>query len=72
MEVKGRLVPAVPSGPSAYIFDRSGRLVEWCWDIGDNSAFDDKWAAQRSNGSSPVLLPSQVDTWVTPASRPAG
>src|SRR5690348_2492427 len=27
----------LPSGSSAYVFDRSGRLVDWSPDIGDDS-----------------------------------
>jgi hypothetical protein len=33
----------LPSGPSGYIFDRSGRLVDWSSDIGDDSRFQNKW-----------------------------
>jgi len=33
----------VPSGPSAYVFDRSGRLVDWSSDMGDDPRFRDKW-----------------------------
>ena len=40
----------LPSGPSAYVFDDVGRLVDWSSDIGDHPAFDKKWGAQRSSG----------------------
>jgi hypothetical protein len=33
----------LPSGPSGYVFDCSGRLVDWSSDIGDSSRFQDKW-----------------------------
>jgi hypothetical protein len=33
----------LPSGPSGYVFDRSGRLVDWSSDIGDDPRFRDKW-----------------------------
>jgi hypothetical protein len=34
---------ALPSGPSGYVFDRSGRLVDWSSDMGDDWRFRDKW-----------------------------
>src|SRR5687768_11076889 len=36
------------SGPSAYVFDQTGRLVDWSSDIGDDSEFDERWNAQRA------------------------
>ena len=39
------------SGPSACVFDSTGRLVDWSSDIGDDSQFDRKWSAQDSFGS---------------------
>lgn len=32
----------VPSGPSAYIFDGTGAMVEWSADVGDDPKFDEK------------------------------
>lgn len=61
----------VPSGPSAYIFDRSGRLVDWCEDVGDDPVFDQKWSAQASRGAHHAILPSEVEEWMTSATRPA-
>ncbi len=40
----GRGAGLVPSGPSAYVFDASGRLVAWTYDLGDNDAFNKKWS----------------------------
>lgn len=34
---------ALRSGPPAYIFDETGRFVDWCGDIGDNNVFVRKW-----------------------------
>jgi len=34
---------ALPSGPPAYIFDESGRLVDWTGDLGDAQSFVSKW-----------------------------
>jgi hypothetical protein len=33
----------LPSGPSAYVFDRSGKLVDWSGDMGDDPQFYGKW-----------------------------
>jgi hypothetical protein len=38
------------SGPSAYVFDDKGRLVDWSSDIGDDPQFDEQWNAQQSRG----------------------
>lgn len=51
----------LPSGPSACVFDNTGRLVDWSSDIGDDPRFDAKWSAQRARGTS--LLPrTQIQT----------
>jgi len=34
---------AIPSGPAAYVFDSSGRLVSWSSDSGDDSRFQRDW-----------------------------
>jgi len=34
---------AIPSGPAAYVFDASGRLIAWSRDTGDDSAFQKAW-----------------------------
>ncbi|HVS70373.1 MAG TPA: hypothetical protein VHQ47_03875 [Phycisphaerae bacterium] len=31
------------SGPSVYVYDGSGKLVDWTADEGDDSAFDGRW-----------------------------
>lgn len=31
------------SGPSAYVFDRTGRLIDWTADAGDAPAFQARW-----------------------------
>ena len=58
----------VPSGPSAYVFDRSGRLVDWSPDIGDRPRFDERWQAQRGTGKS--LARSEVLEWIAPGATP--
>lgn len=32
------------SGPAAYVFDASGRLVDWAGDSGDDNTFQQKWS----------------------------
>jgi hypothetical protein len=32
-----------PSGPAAYVFDDTGRMVDWTDDIGDDSDFKVNW-----------------------------
>src|SRR4051794_28400504 len=34
-----------PSGPPIYVFDWSGRLVDWTTDSGDDPRFQSKWLA---------------------------
>mgnify|MGYP001552173015 CR=1 FL=1 len=57
------------SGPSACVFDDTGRLVDWSADIGDDPQFDEKWNAQRSRGSGRTLSGDQVRKMA--ATRPA-
>lgn len=38
---------ALPSGPAAYVFDRSGRMVEWTPDTGDDGSFQQDWQMHR-------------------------
>ena len=43
---------AIPSGPPAYVFDESGRLVAWCQDVGDSDSFDIQWPWRQQKKSS--------------------
>ena len=52
------------SGPSAYIFDRSGRLADWSDDIGDDPAFDRMWNAQRSRTPETIMPAAQARQWI--------
>lgn len=38
---------AMPSGPPAYIFDRTGRLVDWCADTGEASEYNTRWRVRE-------------------------
>ena len=57
------------SGPSAYVFDDNGRLVDWSSDIGDDPQFDERWSAQRSRGAGRTLSRGEVQR--LSGSRPA-
>jgi hypothetical protein len=50
----------LPSGPSAYVFDCRGHLIEWSSDIGDDNGFQQKWQPSK-----PVrqLTPSEIPAW---------
>lgn len=52
------------SGPSAYIFDRSGRLADWSNDIGDDPAFDRTWDAQRSRNPETIMPEPEARAWI--------
>lgn len=58
------------SGPSAYVFDDMGRLVDWSPDIGDDPRFDARWSAQRSRRTGDTLSRAEVQRRA--ATRPAG
>jgi hypothetical protein len=59
------------SGPSSYVFDRSGRLVDWSSDIGDDPRFRDKWipSPQRSG---PHLDVDGALRWINAGGTAAG
>lgn len=33
----------IPSGPPGFVFDSSGKLVDWAKDTGENRAFHERW-----------------------------
>ena len=39
----GPLRGILPSGPSAYVFDKTGELVDWETDVGDSVRFEGCW-----------------------------
>ena len=41
--VLGDFAGMIPSGPAAYVFDKSGRLLDWTVDSGDDHDFQQKW-----------------------------
>jgi hypothetical protein len=50
LEVVGTLSNSwtLPSGPPCYVFDRSGTLVAWTSDIGDDPQYDAEWRGRYS------------------------
>jgi hypothetical protein len=52
------------SGPSAYVFDRTGQMVDWSYDIGDDPAFDEKWRAQHSMRGTRIISSTDVNKWI--------
>jgi hypothetical protein len=40
---------ATPSSPPAYVFDHSGRFVEWCSDPGDSTSYWERWPEKGSH-----------------------
>jgi len=59
----------LPSGSSAYVFDRTGRLVDWSPDVGDDDAFDKKWRAQESLGGGNTVNRTDIDHWLSTAAQ---
>jgi hypothetical protein len=57
----------LPSGPAGYVFDRSGRMVDWTHDSGDDSGFQQKW---RSPGKRRDASRSEATQWAQGATRP--
>jgi hypothetical protein len=43
---------AVPSGPAAYVFDESGRIVAWSRDTGDDGRFQRDWPMRQQEKAS--------------------
>jgi len=43
---------AVPSGPAAYVFDQSGRMVTWSFDTGDDDRFQRDWPLRQQEKAS--------------------
>jgi hypothetical protein len=56
---EAEMLPRFPSGPPAYAFDGTGRLVAWSADIGDDPWFlGNASAVDRRR-----LTPAEVRTW---------
>ncbi len=69
--VMGRNSGLLPSGPSGYVFDRSGRLLDWSLDIGDDPRFRDKWIPS-SQRSGPHLDVDGARRWINGSAAAAG
>ena len=51
----------LPAGPPSYIFDASGQLVDWTWDIGEDPDFVSAWHGSGRR----VLTEEEVAAWVS-------
>ena len=49
---------AFPSSPPAYVFDSSGRFVEWSPDPGDDTHYQQKWPLRDGQLIDPAALPN--------------
>jgi hypothetical protein len=49
------------SGTSAYVFDESGKMVDWTSDSGDDGRFRDKWNRDRYRGG---VTRAEAEGWV--------
>ena len=63
----------MPSGPSAYVFDSTGRLVDWAVDSGDDYDFQQRWSHSRAIWDSRRdVTPDDARAWIGSATtRPA-
>lgn len=63
----------VPSGPAVYVFDSTGKLVDWSSDIGDEKpAFLARWEVDRWPTAGTALTRAEVQRQIDAAtSRPA-
>ncbi len=43
---------AIPSGPAAYVFDESGRMIAWSRDTGDDGRFHRDWPLPQQGKAS--------------------
>ena len=50
----GKTSGIVPSGPSAYVFDAQGKMVDWSADVGDDPLFNQKWKSQEPQSGQTV------------------
>lgn len=62
---------ALPSGPAAYVFDETGKMVQWSPDIGEDSLFQRQWLRSQTESSLKELkqLNFQQQIQGDPASR---
>jgi hypothetical protein len=69
LEAVGPSAGVVPSGPSGYVFDRSGRLIDRTMDSGDDSRFQRHY---RSSAPRRILdLPAAEEWLQSNATQPA-
>ena len=55
---------ALPSGPAAYVFDETGKMINWSCDAGDDPNFEKNWPLPQERSSIEELRgtePQQTD-----------
>ena len=55
-----QVLPKPPSGPPVYIVDRTGRLVVWTFDVGDDERFNQRWPGTHRGCD---VTPDEVAEW---------
>jgi len=58
----------IPSGPPAYLFDPSGKLVDFTLDVGDSSTFQDDYAVHAGTNMTIAEVAARFGT--AKATRP--
>lgn len=53
---------ALSSGPSAYVFDETGRLVDWTSDMGDDPVFANPWFSPGTRDKRRPLSRHEIST----------
>jgi hypothetical protein len=61
------MLPRFPSGPPAYVFDGTGRLVTWTADIGDHDGFMGEYTPKSGLRSA-----TRAEVWAWPGATLAG
>jgi hypothetical protein len=56
-----RAFPRFPSGPPVYVFDRSGTLVDWTPDEGDDEKFKSRWPGFYGGR---LVTGDEVENWM--------
>lgn len=62
----------VTGGSPAYVFDATGRLVDWSSDIVDDSAFESRWKVKAARKNGQRLERSALKKWFADAALDAG
>jgi hypothetical protein len=53
-----------PSGPSAYVFDTGGKLVDWSADTGDDRPFVARWRVDEADRTGKSMGRAGLSSWL--------